>query len=195
MKSRNTKQMLLKDWRKTFRKNGRAILRALAISHGYRARCEIDVLDPKAHTFVYAQPGTVHQLSHYACSAFHVGKHLLDFAYGQYDRYAMSALNSLQSPHLAQRLAEHGLIEKDHRVERLGLCGSRDMTLDSQVVQELLDLRGTHLRRVAPIMKENVLAYPITVCFCRTRAEVPPSANGDELIKKARGLLSVLLTP
>ena len=102
----------------------------------------------------------------------------------------MTALDTLQSCHLAKRFLEHSVVEQDQGIERLGLGRCRDAAYGCQMIQKVFEPLFIQCIGVALAMKIDVLANPVRVAILSSRAVMPVSANdGDQIKQTGWGLI------
>jgi hypothetical protein len=69
-------------------------------------------------------------------------------------------------------------IEEDDGVERLILCGRRDLALHRQMRQKSLDLLTPHVIRMSRVVEENKPPHPLDVGLFSTKVRCKPTPHG-----------------
>ena len=72
-------EMLLQGRHQSFRQYRGPILAALAVANRHRLCSQIDILDPQANAFMYAQPGTIDEFRHQARRTHHLPERLPEY--------------------------------------------------------------------------------------------------------------------
>jgi hypothetical protein len=91
-----------------------------------------------------------------------VGEHVADFLVGQDHGQSPRSLGADYVAEDSDLLSEH-LVQEDQRAERLVLRRRADVPAHGQVRQEGLDLFRAQLGRMAQLVEEDLLPYPLHV--------------------------------
>ena len=180
---RHSEQLLLDRGMQPLRQQRRAILATFPGTDVQHPTRKIDVLDPQRLAFVDAQARAINQLRHQSDHTRHLLQDSLHFIAREDHRHPVVPLHPLESGHLAQRLVQHVIVEKDQGVERLGLRRRGKVAFTRQMVQEGLNLSLADSVRVALPMEIDELLDPGTVAILSAGAEVPTAADYGNLIE------------
>lgn len=188
MQNANALEMLSQGAVNRLGQHGASILIAFALADGDLIQREIEILDPQAQAFEHPQPGPVENQTDQAVGAVEVAENVPGFVAGEHDGQALRPVGPDDARNLPRFDFEHGQVEKQDRVERLILRTRRDLALDGQVREELVDLGDAHLLGVAFVVKENEPLGPVVVGIFSANAHVPDLARGPESVEEFRGL-------
>src|SRR5437588_12518947 len=86
-----------------------------------------------------------------------------DLSFREHNRYARRPLRPFEILHPVKLLLQDFAVQKNERTKRLILRGGSHLLIDSQMIEELLHLMGTHLHWMSLVMKEDVALDPINV--------------------------------
>jgi len=81
---------------------------------------------------------------------------------------------------------EHLTVEKEDRGEGLSLGGGRDIPVDGELREELVDLFGSHSRGVGLVVEADVAADPLNVRLLGSDRVVTNPNGVAQLVEKAR---------
>lgn len=93
----------------------------------------------------------------------------------EHDGDARGTLGPLDALDVRQFDARNVAVEEEERAERLVLGRGGDAAIGGQVREELADLFGSHLFRVALVMEEDEAADPVDVGALSADAIMPKS--------------------
>ena len=155
------------------RQHDDAVLAALAFAHDDRAALELDVLDAQPQPLHQAHASAVEQLGEEAVlDALDRLQHGGDLAVREHDRQPPRRLRPADPGEPRQIEAEHLLVEKHDRRQRLAVGRHRDAPLGREPRQERLDLGRAHLRRVAHVVKTHERPHPMHIGLLGADAEM-----------------------
>ncbi len=96
-----------------------------------------------------------------------------DFVAAEHNRHPNRQAGPRHIVEPADFNAEHVLVQKQQRAERLILRGGTDVSLDCEPGQKRRDFSGAHLGRVRLSVKHDVTVNPVDVRFLRPAAVMP----------------------
>ena len=149
---------------------------------------EVEVLDPQPQTFQQTETGSVEQRPLYPAGAMQLGQHRSDLFAGQHhgqyaaDLCADSRVEAFELP------IEDVTVEKEECTQRLVLGAGTHSPADGEIREEGHDLDGTHLFRVALVVKENETPHPADVGLLGAEAVVAPARSDTNAVQELRWL-------
>lgn len=175
--------------------DGCAILSAFACANVDGVGAKVEVFNAQRQAFGDAHAGAVEQFRKQTGGAIQASQHVPNFVHGQYYWEPRQPLDASQAAELANLQLQHVAIQKEDRIERLGLGRSRNVTPRGQVIDEGGDSFRADIPRMPLLVKENVVPDPVPIGFFGTPAEMASSADQRNLIHQARGWGACVLTP
>jgi hypothetical protein len=128
-----------------------AVFVALAGAHGDAAGGEVDILHAQAQALEQAHAGAVQQAQHQAAARGlrDLQPEAGDLVAGEDDRQALGLLGAHDVVDPGQLDLQGGSVQEQQRGQGLALGAGADVALGGQVAEELADLGGAHVDRVA----------------------------------------------
>src|SRR5713101_5762975 len=142
-----------------------AILPPLAVTDHELVHREIDVLDSQPTALQQAQARTVQQNRHEPRDAVEALKDGANLSAGEHDRQVLGPLGSDHVLEPRELDTEHLAVEEQERAQRLILCRGGNLLPNREGREELGDLGGAHLHRMAFAVEENVRLIQWTYAF------------------------------
>ena len=136
------------------RQDGEAVVLPFPISDDDLMVVKVYILDPQAQGFHDAQPASIHNLGNEPVGTGELGEQSFDFVLREDGGDCAGTLRSKPCKRGFIQLDVEGMpIEEEDGAECLILGGSGDFLFGCQVSEELTDLLGAHLARVAFVVK------------------------------------------
>jgi hypothetical protein len=148
-------EMVLQRRRKAPAQHGDPILAALRPPDSDLPRLEVQVLDPQLQRLEQPEPAAIEQQRHQPRRARQPAEQPAHLFAREDDRQPLDPLRpgDVRHPDLP---AQHHPIQEEQGAQRLRLAAPRQLPPLRQVAEELLDLGGAQLRRVAePVEATN----------------------------------------
>jgi hypothetical protein len=145
------------------------VLPALAVAHDDLPVGEVDILHPQPQALDLAQPRPVQQARHQPLDALQLIEQLPHLRLREHRRQPHRPLRT-REPEPRKIPAQHVLVQKEQRRQRLVLRSCRDIALRRQPRKKRVHLRRAHLGRMPPAGKMDKEAHPIPVRFRRAAA-------------------------
>ena len=131
------------------RQHDHPILRAFTLTHDDGPAVEIDVLDAQTQALQQAQTGAVKQAGEQLWLTRQHAQHPRHLVLRQHNRQTSLALGMADFSQPGHHLAQHLLIKKQQRRQRLRMGGRRHLPFNCQPSQERRDLLPTQFSRMA----------------------------------------------
>lgn len=182
-------QMLAQRLHKAPRQRGDAVFATLTIAHPDLFALEVDILDAKAHALLQAQPGAVEQAGHEPRGALELFEHGSNLAHAQHDRQPLGTLGAHRLPIDRPGLAQHVVIQKQQRSQRLVLGRRAHAARDGEMLEIGVDGLWTELLRMAAIVEQNESANPGAVRLLGACAVVTQAHGAADAVEQPGGVV------
>ena len=162
-----------------------AILPPLAVTDHELVHREIDVLDSQPTALQQAQARTVQQNRHEPRDAVEALKDGANLMAGEHDRQVLGPLGSDHVLEPRELDTEHLAVEEQERAQRLILCRGGNLLPNREGREELGDLGGAHLHRMAFAVEEDVPLNPVDVRLLGAAAVVAGADRLSDTVEEA----------
>ena len=143
--------------------NGHTLCVSLSFTHNDALEFDIKILDAQLQTFLESESGAIQQACHQVGFAVEVCEHCSCLFPCEHNGEAAGSFCPHELTHVAKLFSHDVFIQKQQGIERLILCGCRDILLQREVGKELRYFLFTHFVRVSHVMKQDEAFSPSLV--------------------------------
>ena len=168
------------------REERRAVLVALAGTHGDLSSTRVDVLHAQLQALEQAQARTVEERANESIVVVQLGQDGVDFVTGEHDWQPLGRSGSNGVVETDELAAEYIFVEEEDRGGGLILCRRGHSTFHGEMGEELDDFGGAHLLGMAEVVVVDVPPDPAHVGLLGSQAPMAESERLADAVEQTR---------